>query len=91
MITIEEKEKNNGINWEAWGFTVEEIPRRKIITASPYDIGSYSYDKVKDAGVLLKKPSDYAWMSLLKKRDTKMISLPSAFTTKYISQTSEEQ
>lgn len=67
MITIEEKEKNNGINWEAWGFTVEEIPRRKIITASPYDIGSYSYDKVKDAGVLLKKPSHYAWMSLLKK------------------------
>lgn len=59
--------KNNGINWEAWGFTIEDIPRRKIITASPYDLGSYAYEKVKDAGELLRKPSHYAWLSLLRK------------------------
>lgn len=64
---MENREKNNGINWEAWGFTIEDIPRRKVITASPYDIGSYSYAKVKDAGKMLKKSSHYAWLSLLRK------------------------
>ena len=64
---MENTEKNNGINWEAWGFTIEDIPRRKIITASPYDIGSYSYENVKDAGKMLRKPAHYAWLSLLRK------------------------
>lgn len=60
-------EINNGINWEAWGFTIEEIPRRNIITASPYDIGSYSYKNVIDPSKMSKKPSHYAWLSLLRK------------------------
>lgn len=57
---------NNGIDWEAWGFTIEEIPRRNIITASPYDIGSYSYKKVYDPDKLSRKPSHYAWLRLLR-------------------------
>lgn len=68
MIDINSRsgEINNGINWEAWGFTIEEIPRRKIITAKPYNIGSYSSEKINNPDRLCTKPSHYAWLRLLR-------------------------
>lgn len=66
MIKTEEKKINNGINWEAWGFTIEEIPRRNILTASPYDMGTYAYKDTLNPDTMLKKPSHYAWMRLLR-------------------------
>ena len=68
MVNINKRtgEVNNGIDWEAWGFTIEDIPRRNIITASPYDIGRYSYKNVIDPDKLSSKPSHYAWLRLLR-------------------------